>query len=98
MIEEKIKLFKEMEKFFPEKEKRRLFILFLTKEMQEQAKSFSERSVICNKIPPNVKCNCGHTRKHHYKGGWCHSRNHPEQGKCGCTWFYPNDKWLKKRK
>lgn len=37
-------------------------------------------------IPKNVKCTCGHTAKHHFKGGWCNE--------CGCTWFYPNDKWI----
>ena len=46
------------------------------------------------KIPANVKCNCGHTAKHHYKGGWCHSGDHPQAGQCGCTWFYPNDKYI----
>jgi hypothetical protein len=53
------------------------------------------------KVPKNVKCNCGHTIKDHYNGGWCHSSGHPNEGKCGCTWFYPNDKWIlmnKKRK
>ena len=23
-----------------------------------------------SKVPKNVKCNCGHTVKDHYKGGW----------------------------
>ena len=50
------------------------------------------------KIPKNVKCNCGHTIKDHYKGGWCHSSGHPKEGQCGCTWFYPNDKWILKKK
>lgn len=47
-----------------------------------------------NKVPKNVKCNCGHTIKDHYKGGWCHSSGHPKEGQCGCTSFYPNDKWI----
>lgn len=79
-----------MEKFFPEREKRRQFILFLEKKMQEHAESFSRVTA----VPPNVKCNCGHTRKHHYKGGWCHGKGHPKQGQCGCTWFHPNDRYL----
>ena len=45
-------------------------------------------------VPKNVKCNCGHTIKDHYRGGWCHSGSHPKAGKCGCTLFYPNDKWI----
>ena len=52
---------------------------------------------ISNKIPKNVKCNCGHTIKDHYNGGWCHSGSHPKAGECGCTWFYPNDKWIIKK-
>lgn len=39
----------------------------------------------------NVKCNCGHTAKEHFKNaGQC--------SKCGCTWYYPNDKWITKQK
>ncbi|MDD3479970.1 MAG: hypothetical protein PHI42_06260 [Paludibacteraceae bacterium] len=38
------------------------------------------------KVPANVKCNCGHTQKDHYRGGWC--------DKCGCTFYHPNDKWI----
>lgn len=37
-------------------------------------------------IAKNIKCNCGHTAKYHFKGGWC--------SECACTWFYPNDKWI----
>jgi hypothetical protein len=47
-----------------------------------------------SKVPKNVKCNCGHTVKDHYRGGWCHSSGHPKEGQCGCTWFHPNDKWI----
>jgi hypothetical protein len=50
-----------------------------------------------SEIPKNVKCNCGHTVKDHWHGGWCHSSGHPKAGQCGCTWFYPNDKWIKKQ-
>lgn len=35
---------------------------------------------------PRVKCNCGHYPKDHYGGGG--------QCKCGCTWYYPNDKYI----
>ena len=38
-----------------------------------------------SKVPKNVKCNCGHTIKDHYRGGWCHSGSHPKAGQCGCT-------------
>ena len=39
-----------------------------------------------------ITCNCGHYPKDHYnREGFC--------GKCGCTWYYPNDNWvLRKRK
>jgi hypothetical protein len=41
------------------------------------------------KVPAYVKCNCGHTAKQHYQGtGQCNE--------CGCTWFWPNDKWVLK--
>lgn len=48
-------------------------------------------------IPANVKCTCGHLMKDHYKGGWCHSSGHPEEGKCGCTFFHPNDNYIKRK-
>ncbi len=47
--------------------------------------------------PKNVKCNCGHTIKDHYRGGWCHSSGHINAGQCGCTFFYPNDEYVKKK-
>lgn len=47
----------------------------------------------------NIKCNCGHTAKDHHNGeGWCHSKGHPREGQCGCTWYYPNDKWISKNR
>jgi len=50
------------------------------------------------KIHPNVKCDCGHTQKDHYAGeGWCHHSKHKNPGKCGCTWFYPNMKYIKNK-
>lgn len=49
------------------------------------------------KIHGNVKCDCGHTLKEHYQGGWCHSSEHPKVGKCGCTWFHPNAKYIKRK-
>lgn len=37
-----------------------------------------------------IKCNCGHYAKNHvFKEGCCYE--------CGCTWYWPNDKWLKKQ-
>ena len=48
-------------------------------------------------IPKNVKCTCGHTIKDHWKGGWCHSSGHPNEGECGCTWFHPNDAYIKRK-
>lgn len=60
-----------------------------TKPLKQPAISSS-----ASKAPKNVKCNCGHTIKDHYRGGWCHSSGHPKEGQCGCTWFYPNDKWI----
>ena len=49
-------------------------------------------------IPNNVKCDCGHTIKDHFNGGWCHSSGHPKEGQCGCTWFYPNVNYIKRKK
>ena len=46
----------------------------------------------------NIKCDCGHTQKDHYQGGWCHSSGHPQAGKCGCTWFHPSVHYIKKLK
>jgi len=38
-----------------------------------------------------VKCNCGHYPKDHYiRQGCC--------DECGCTWYYPNDRYLLKKK
>lgn len=45
-------------------------------------------------VPSNIKCNCGHTKKDHHKGGWCHSSSHPRAGECGCTFYAPNDRWI----
>ena len=43
----------------------------------------------------NVKCDCGHTSKDHYlREGACHDSSHKSPGKCGCTWFYPNVKYI----
>lgn len=47
----------------------------------------------------NVKCDCGHTQKDHYENnGWCHHTGHQNPGKCGCTWFHPNRKYVKRKK
>ena len=45
----------------------------------------------------NVKCDFGHTQKHHYNGeGFCHHSKHLNAGKCGCSWFHPNIKYINK--
>lgn len=47
----------------------------------------------------HIKCDCGHYSKDHYLGeGWCHHTQHPKAGECGCTWYYPNYRWLEKQK
>ena len=52
-----------------------------------------------NRIHGNVKCDCGHTQKDHYRGeGWCHDSSHPNPGKCGCTWFHPNVRYIQRKK
>lgn len=38
-----------------------------------------------------VKCNCGHHAKHHYAYEGCCRY-------CGCTWYYPNDRWILRMK
>lgn len=36
-----------------------------------------------------IQCNCGDYPKDHYhEEGQCN--------KCGCTWYYPNDKYIRK--
>lgn len=38
-----------------------------------------------------IVCDCGHYAKDHFqKEGWCN--------KCGCTWYYPNHRWLEKQR
>lgn len=52
-----------------------------------------------SKVHPNVKCDCGHRQKDHYQGnGWCHHSQHKNPGGCGCTWFYPNIRYINKKK
>ena len=39
----------------------------------------------------HIKCDCGHMAKDHYLyEGSCE--------KCGCTWYWPNTKWINKIK
>ena len=38
-----------------------------------------------------IRCNCGHLSKYHFNGEGCCVE-------CGCTWYHPNDRWLKKQK
>jgi len=45
-----------------------------------------------------VLCDCGHPARDHYNTeGYCHHSLHPQAGKCGCTWYWPNVKWLEKQ-
>ena len=38
-----------------------------------------------------IKCDCGHYARQHWNTqGWC--------DKCGCTWYYPNYKWIMKKR
>ena len=37
-----------------------------------------------------IKCDCGHYSKEHYLGEGCCDE-------CGCTWYYPNVKWIQKQ-
>ncbi len=51
------------------------------------------------KLHGNIKCDCGHRQKdHHNKNGWCHHSHHHEPGQCGCTWFNPNTKYIRRKK
>lgn len=45
----------------------------------------------------NIKCDCGHRQVDHYGLGWCHSSTHKHPGKCGCTWFYPNIRYIQRK-
>lgn len=39
----------------------------------------------------HIICDCGHYAKDHYlKEGACN--------KCGCTWYYPNYRWIERQK
>ena len=50
-------------------------------------------------IHGNVKCDCGHRQNDHRANeGWCHDSSHPKAGKCGCTWFHPNVRYIKRKK
>ena len=51
------------------------------------------------KVHGNIKCDCGHTQKNHYHNkGYCHHSQHPNAGQCGCTWFHPNVKYVRRKK
>jgi hypothetical protein len=52
-----------------------------------------------SKVHGNVKCDCGHRKKDHYdNSGWCHHAGHQNPGKCGCTWYNPNVRYIKRKK
>ena len=38
-----------------------------------------------------VKCDCGHFLKDHFQGSGCCN-------KCGCTWYWPNHKYILRKK
>ena len=73
---------------------------------REEAKRALDISIKANKIISkagkyhgNIKCDCGHRQKDHYNGeGWCHDSKHPKAGQCGCTWFYPNIYYIRRKK
>lgn len=51
-----------------------------------------------HKYHHNIKCDCGHRQSDHSNGwGWCHDSKHANSGQCGCTWFYPNVKYIKRK-
>ena len=56
-----------------------------TEELEKIPVFFTET---VNKYARNkIVCNCGHyAREHFLKEGQCR--------RCGCTWYYPNDKWI----
>jgi hypothetical protein len=43
------------------------------------------------KVHGNVKCDCGHTAKTHFRESGCCDG-------CGCTWYHPNINWVKKNR
>jgi len=46
----------------------------------------------------NTLCGCGHRASDHYQGtGQCHDTGHANAGACGCTWYWPNDKYIKRK-
>lgn len=51
------------------------------------------------RVHGNVKCDCGHRKPDHYNNeGWCHHPQHVNHGKCGCTFFHPNVKYVRRNK
>lgn len=68
------------------------------KQIKSPIKTISEgqnRIYEANKQYARVKCNCSHYPKDHYNNvGFCHHSQHKDAGKCGCTWYYPNDEWI----
>lgn len=45
----------------------------------------------CRKKFGRVKCDCGHYMKDHFAEKGCCN-------KCGCTWYYPNVKYILRKK
>jgi hypothetical protein len=51
------------------------------------------------KLHGNIKCDCGHKQSDHNNNrGWCHDPQHKNPGQCGCTWFHPNVKYIRRKK
>lgn len=38
----------------------------------------------------HIRCDCGHYSKDHYLGEGCCKE-------CGCTWYWPNHRWIQKQ-
>jgi hypothetical protein len=52
-------------------------------------KSFGIQLAVTKKLYENIKCDCGHTAKTHFRNQGCCDD-------CGCTWYHPNVRWVKK--
>lgn len=58
---------------------------------RSELKEILDKQKIRNYKPfyDSIKCDCGHTRKDHYKGdGYCHKGRYKDAGNCECTYFH----------
>ena len=61
----------------------------MTAQLKSKINRAAEKEL--NKKYHRVKCNCGEYMKDHFENrGWC-SKN-------GCTWYWPNDRYLLKQR